>query len=274
MTTIVIADACKPSVVMTSEVFKDKIPGIVVFIADTAKDAIDHVNEKNPDLVVVDFDLPDADGPALVETLRRTYDGPILMTAYPDDNVEKAVLDHLFTHSDASEWIPKPVSVERLNQAIDHFILRGRRIKRRFESEIHTQLIAKASGRGKRAPKVGGIVTNISIGGACVELEGVLKLKKMQELTVSLSFPAEAKAEKTGATKSAKTNKSAKKTKTAKAAKAPSASPITTNDAKIKATVAWVAQGRVGLSFGRLSDVQKKCLLDYLRHSESRSDEM
>ncbi|MDQ3233432.1 MAG: response regulator, partial [Pseudobdellovibrionaceae bacterium] len=74
MTTVLIADSCKPSLVMTSEVFKDKIMGTVVDVAATGKEALDYLTARRPDLCVVDFDLPDVDGPALVEAMRKVYD--------------------------------------------------------------------------------------------------------------------------------------------------------------------------------------------------------
>ena len=90
MTTILIVDACKPSLVMTSEVFKDKIPGTVVHVSSSGKEAVEFLKENEPNLCVVDFDLPDVDGPSLVEAMRKLYSGPILMTAYPDAMVKEA----------------------------------------------------------------------------------------------------------------------------------------------------------------------------------------
>ena len=132
MTTILIADSCKPSLVMTSEVFKDKILGTVVDVAMSGKDALDYLVTKRPDLCVVDFDLPDVDGPALVEAMRKLYDGPILLTAYPSEIVKQAVEEHLFTSNDASAWISKPVSFDDLSEKIDRFLLSKHRLEKRF----------------------------------------------------------------------------------------------------------------------------------------------
>lgn len=257
MTTILIADGSKPSLVMTSEIFKDKIPGVLVYVAENGKEALEKVAEISPDMCVVDFDLPDVDGPALIEGLRRHFSGPILMTAYPDDVVYTAVRENLFTCTDASSWIPKPVKEENLCGVIDKF-LDGHRLNRRFCADIETQLVGKAAGRGKRAPKVSGMIRNISIGGAFVELSGSMKMKKSQELTMSLSFPS-VKVENTSIAGKAK-----KATKTT--AKKATASKGT--DAKIKAKVVWHSTSKgVGLEFFKLSDVQKKSLLAYLKNS-------
>lgn len=245
MTTVLIADSCKPSLVMTSEVFKDKIMGTVVDVAATGKEALDYLTARRPDLCVVDFDLPDVDGPALVEAMRRIYDGPILMTAYPSDIVKQAVVENLFAYQDASAWIQKPINFDDLSEKIDRFLISKHRLERRFSASFMTQLVGKAAGRGKRAPKVDGKVLNISLGGACVKLQGPLKVKKSQELTMSIELPSQ---EEEGST-------AARKKKTLAAA-----------DSKIKATVAWInSKGEVGLRFGKLSDVQRKQLEVYFK---------
>lgn len=243
MTTILIADACKPSLVMTSEVFKDKIPGTIVDVAITGKDALEYLANKKPDLCVVDFDLPDVDGPALVEAMRRVYSGPILMTAFPNKIVNQAIEENLFAYSDASAFIQKPVSFDSLAEKIERFLVSKHRLEKRFDTEFTTELVGKAAGRGKRAPKVSGTIVNISLSGACVKLETGAKVKKTQEVTMSIEFPSDA----------------AEKKKKAAAASG-------NGEAKIKATVAWInTRGEIGLQFSKLSDVQKKVLENYFR---------
>lgn len=248
MTTVLIADACKPSLVMTSEVFKDKIPGTVVDVAVTGKDALEYLANKKPDVCVVDFDLPDVDGPALVEAMRKVYNGPILMTAYPNAIVKQAVEENLFAYSDASAYIQKPVTFDALSDMIDKYLVNKSRLEKRFETAFDTELVGKAEGRGKRAPKVTGTIMNISLSGAKVKLAGGGKVKKTQEVTMSIEFPAETQEKK-------------KKTAGASAGASSGAS-----EAKIKATVAWInTKGEVGLQFAKLSDVQKRVLENYFR---------
>ncbi len=255
MTNILIVDTSKPSVVMTSEIFKDKIPGCVVHVAANGKESLELLGNLSPDLCVVDFDLPDVDGPSLIDAMRKEYSGPILLTAYPDAVVKQAVDLDLFTYTDASAWLVKPLKVRDLADRIDTFIDKRRRTSRRFESNIEAQLIGKASGRGKRAPKVGGHLENISHSGVCVKIEGAMKMKKKEEVLVSLRFPASG----LGSSSPKKSIKNTKNTATKKVAK--------NLDTKIKATVCWVEKGRVGLEFARLSDIQKKGLMSYLRQS-------
>jgi len=256
MTKVLIADAIKPSLVMSSEVFKDKITGCTVIIARTGLEAIQLAEQEKPDLCLVDFDLPDVDGPALVLALRKIYSGPILMTAYPDKTVEQAVEDHLFAHNDASAWIRKPIKFDELSAQIDVFLIEQNRTGKRFDMEIPMQVVAKAAGRGKRAPKSGGLITNLSLGGACIQLDTSLKMQKEQELTLSLSMATTSKAKKPAEKLTVKTKA---KTSTRK-------SP----DTKIKATVAWITKdGQVGLRFSKLTDSQQKGIEDFLKLESS-----
>ncbi len=249
MTTILIADSCKPSLVMTSEVFKDKILGTVVDVALSGKDALEYLAGKRPDLCVVDFDLPDVDGPALVEAMRKLYDGPILMTAFPSEIVKQAVDEHLFTFNDASAWIAKPVNFEILSDMIDRFLLSKHRLEKRFDTEVEAHLVAKAAGRGKRAPKVSGSLVNMSLGGACVKVTGASKFKKSLEVTVSVLLPAE-QAPVSAAPATGKKKK---------------AGPALI-ETKIKAMVAWTnPKGEIGLQFAKLTDIQKKQLETFFK---------
>lgn len=263
MTTILIADSSKASLVMTSEVFKDKITGALVLVASSGKETLEHLNKSRPDLCVVDFDLPDVDGATLVEEMRKVYNGPILLTAFPDAIVQQAVNAHLFTFNDASGWLAKPIDVSELNKKIDQFLIEGHRLGRRFNAAMKAELIAKAAGRGKRAPKVQGKMMNISLGGACVKLDTTSsKVKKSQEITLSLTWTEGGKnaevtvAPAAGKSKS-KTRTVAKKVPTAKGK---------LNEAKLKAKVAWISpDGQVGLQFAKLTDLQMKGLVAILR---------
>lgn len=247
MTVVLIADASKPSLVMTSEVFKDKVLGTVVDFTQTGKDTIAYLQEKTPDICIVDFDLPDTDGPALYEAIRKIYKGPVLITAYPDPFVEEAIKNNLFAFNDACSWVRKPVKFDDLSEKIDRFLLSGHRVSKRYSTQVSTQLISKAAGRGKRAPKVEGHVIDMSFGGARIRCGSTLKVKETEELTLSLSIP----------------DSMPRKEKTVKTSKLA--------ETKIKATVAWTSSdGEIGVQFSRLTDVQKKNLEDYFRVYENQ----
>jgi DNA-binding response OmpR family regulator len=254
---ILIADSSKPGVVMSSEIFKDKITGAQVFVAHTGMETIEIVKAEKPDLVMVDFDLPDADGASLITALRSIYSGPVLMTAFEDDIVNEAVNDLLFAFNDASGWIPKPVKFDVLAEKIEKFLIDGQRLGRRFETEIDSLIIAKAAGRGKRAPKVNGKLVNISLGGARLNLEGSMRMKKSQEVTLSFSIPAASAAKNKKKVAKKKTTKKVTKKTTTRAKKGV--------ETKIKAQIAWYTKEEVGLRFTKLSDVQKRGLEAFLR---------
>lgn len=240
--TFLIADSSKPSLVMTSEIFKDKNPGAVILVAKNGADVLSHLETAEPDLCVIDFDLPDVDGATLIAAMRKTYRGPILLTAYKDKIVDKAIEDLLFTYNDASRVIQKPVRKEDILSAFTKFIAENHRIDKRFDTEIGTILVGKAAGRGKRAPKVEGKMVNLSLGGACIAAEPGKEVPQCEEYTLTLTLPQPPK-------KSATTPDKA------------------TMETKVKAQIAWSSQksGMIGLKFSKLTEAQKKGLIHLFR---------
>lgn len=191
--TVHIIDSSKPSLVMSSEVFKDKMPGATVSFSMTGKDGLTFVSSKlgkeAPDALVVDFNLPDADGVTLIKELRKFYKGPIFMTACPDKIVDHAVQEELFHYHDACCWIPKPVRYEVLEKRIEQFLINRHRLGKRFEVELPMMMIGKGEGRGKRSPKFDGRLVNISMGGLGLVLNESAKLKRDEEFVVSIGVP-------------------------------------------------------------------------------------
>jgi CheY-like chemotaxis protein len=189
-----IIDASKASLVMSSEVFKDKIPGSIVSYSLTAKEGLVHLQSRSdqdtPTAVVVDFNLPDADGVTLTKELRKFYNGPIFLTAHPDKIVDLAVSEELFFYHDACCWIPKPVRFDVLEKRIEQFVINRHRILKRFDVNYPTLLTGKGEGRGKRAPKFDGRLVNISIGGVCMAVNNPGKLRRDEEFVVTLGVPS------------------------------------------------------------------------------------
>lgn len=266
MARILIADAGKASLVMSSEVFKDKIPGAVISVARTGQEAVRALTEFKPDMCVVDFDLPDVDGVTLICEMRRHFHGPILLTAYPERIVDEAVSKHLFGYDDASSWLPKPVKADDLAEKIDCFLTMGRRVRRRFDTSVETLLVGKGAGRGKRAPKAAGNVINLSLDGACVKLEAVLAMKMSEEFTLSIPLPVPGvKALPVKAVPAAK-----KKGASARSGKRPTPTIKVAPrypEAKIKARIAWRSScGKMaGLRFEKMSDLHRRGLETLLR---------
>jgi CheY-like chemotaxis protein len=243
---------------MSSEVFKDKIAGATILVATTGKQCLEVLSQTNPDMCVVDFDLPDTDGIVLITAMRKTYKGPILLTAFPDKNVEEAAKSDLFAWGDAGGWVPKPVRFEALADKIDKFLLDKHRIGKRFDISIETIIIGKGAGRGKRAPKANGKITNLSLGGCCIELDSPIKFKNGEEMTVSLNLPQ-------NDVNTATSDKSSLRSRAASTTKAKVSEEAA--DSKIKCTVAWIDKKciRAGIQFNKLTDIQKKGLEQLLR---------
>jgi DNA-binding NtrC family response regulator len=85
--------------------------GYLVRASATAAEGLKHLKEIAPDLVLLDYRLPDADGLALLETIHRQWpDVPvIMMTGYA--NVETAVQA---MHLGAYDYVSKPFSLEQM----------------------------------------------------------------------------------------------------------------------------------------------------------------
>jgi len=261
MATILIADAGKASLVMSSEVFKDKIPGAVVHVATNGKDCMAICQQHKVDLCLIDFDLPDVDGVSLILALRDFFTGPILLSAYPEKIVEEAVANDLFAFNDAGAWIRKPVQFDDLADRIEMFLVNNHRLGRRFPLRVTTQLVGKGAGRGKRAPRMVAELVNVSIGGACIKIDKLVKLKSGQEF--NLALPLSGKMRDVGP-KDATKSKARKGAAAARPVKPPAIKFKA--DEAVKAKVCWVSpDGRVGLQFGKLSDGQRKGLEVLLR---------
>jgi CheY-like chemotaxis protein len=239
MAEVLIIDTCKSSIVMTSEIFKDKLPGTLVTIASNGAQALEKLPLKAFDMVVVDFDLPDTDGVTLTKMLRKEFAGPILITAFPQTIVDTAIANDLFAYADSSSWVKKPIRFEDLSVKIDRFITRGFRLKRRFRTSIDAMLVGKGAGRGKRAPKIKGNIIKLSLGGALVKLEEHGKLHQGDEITLSFCLPE------------SKTNTLS----------------VPTTTQKIKAIIASTNKEKkeAGVQFDMLSDANRKTLETVIR---------
>lgn len=247
MVTVLIVDSNKASTVMSAEAIKEKISGVRIMTASTGKDGIAMAKEEKPDMCLVDFDLPDADGISMVQTLRQHYKGPILLSVYPDEVATSAIRKELFVFNDSGDFLAKPIASKKLGEKIQHFITDGKRIGKRFDVaplNVECTLIGKAEGRGKRAPKFESCLKTLSIGGASVEvLEKAHKVLMRSQVTISMQTPTINK------------NKFVKR------------GPNKFTEVKIKAKVVWKSKPFIGLAFERLTEVQQLQIESFLRIS-------
>lgn len=249
MPRILIADASKSSLVMTSEVFKDKLPGAAIDVAVSGNQCLDMLPLNVYDMIVVDFDLPDADGVTLTKVVRKQFNGPILLTAFPEEIVDLAINKELFVYHDSCMWIAKPVKFDTLAEKIDLFLINKKRLCKRFQTDIATLMVGKGAGRGKRAPKVKGSIVNMGIGGALITLNESLRMKIGDEVMITFDMPV-----------------IGQKTEFDEI----DLSKIQNGPSKIKAKIAWTNKKRnqAGIQFDNLTDQHRKSLEIILRKSE------
>jgi CheY-like chemotaxis protein len=137
MKRILIADASKASLVMTSEVFKDHFPGVQVVVARTSADAIDAAkNAGELDAFIIDYDLPDRDGAYTAARLKKQFTQPVLITAFDRVDVQENIDRELSAFDDCLSWIKKPVKPEMVVSLAQRFIEGKHRCQRRVDCSL------------------------------------------------------------------------------------------------------------------------------------------
>lgn len=276
MTAILIADTSKSSIVMTSEIFKDKILGATIDVVGTGEECVNIVCQKNFDLIVLDFDLPDADGVSLCKLLRQHYNGPVLITAFPDKIVQSAIENELFPYNDAMDWIPKPVRAEALNHIIQKYLLDKKRVQKRYITNMDAALSSPGDKKGLRTERFKGNVINISIGGALLQLDQGAELRNGEEISLTLYHSAEKKlssSEQDSAQTSIPKTKTRSKTKGTNAGSEPKnkgTPTLKTGSSRLKAKIAWADQKKhtAGISFLSLTESNRKVLEVIMKESK------
>jgi len=89
-----------------------------VFFALDGEQAIEMLDDTQPDLIIIDVRLPGADGPQIVRKLRRYTSVPVMMvSSYPQDVTEDELV-RLHIHS----ALIKPVDPEVLEIEVDSLL--------------------------------------------------------------------------------------------------------------------------------------------------------
>ncbi|NBW80763.1 response regulator [bacterium] len=156
MKRILIADASKASLVMTSEVFKDHFPGVQVVVARTSADALEAAKAHGElDAFIIDYDLPDRDGAYTAARLKKMFTQPILITAFDRPDVHETIDRDLSAFDDCLSWLKKPVKPELVVSLAQRFIEGKHRCQRRLscsipaflEIEFKPSVLAAAAGK-------------------------------------------------------------------------------------------------------------------------------
>ena len=176
---------------MTSEVFKDCVKGCQINIVNTGKECVDFLHHSpDTDMVVVDFNLPDTDGVVLSRHLKRSYKGPVIITAFPDQVVNDAIAKELFAYHDAHHWVQKPVRLKLFSSVIHQFLNRNRRLSKRFvyTADVHCDVSAQPN---QPKLKLAGHVEDISMGGMKIHIpeSGKMELHPASKLTARFMLP-------------------------------------------------------------------------------------
>lgn len=186
MAHIMVVDENKSSVVMTSEVFKEIVPGTTVTVCHNGHDCLEEMKNGAFDAVVVDFDLPDTDGISLAKILKKTVDKPIFITAFPDKTITEAIGTELFLHQDLSSWIKKPVNSKDMTTIVESYMRQKGRIARRFGVTIKDIVVSgDRAGKGKAQTKAK--IISLSISGAQIQVATSVKYEV--GANVSIKFP-------------------------------------------------------------------------------------
>ena len=92
--------------------------------ADNGEQALKQLYASPPDLILLDWMLPDTNGPALIKTIRKNaalYDTPIIMLTAKAEETDK--VKGLTIGAD--DYMTKPVSLQELNARVNALIRRS-----------------------------------------------------------------------------------------------------------------------------------------------------
>jgi DNA-binding response OmpR family regulator len=142
----------------TAEAIHEKLSasGYHPLVAHTGEDGLRSFYDHEPDLVILDLMLPDADGADICRAIRRTATTPIVMLTAKVEEVDRIVGLEI----GADDYIPKPFSTKEL-------VARVRAVLRRSERSMSPpSVIRSAAGivvdEGRREVSVEGDVVHLT----------------------------------------------------------------------------------------------------------------
>lgn len=89
--------------------------------AASGKEALDYVSAKEPDLVVMDWQMPDMNGIQTCRTLRAHFSRPVIMISGNRSNSIGVALA-----AGADDYLAKPFSIDELVTRIESVLQRGK----------------------------------------------------------------------------------------------------------------------------------------------------
>lgn len=143
---ILIVDDDRPSLKMTAFLLREE--GYTVFTADNGQEALRMIDEKTPDLLVLDVMMPGMDGWEVTRTLRRTTNLPILILSAKGETSDRVHGLDL----GADDYLAKPFEPSEL-------LARVRAVLRRAEAFTFGEPQSQLSVEGFRLDPVNNTVT-------------------------------------------------------------------------------------------------------------------
>jgi DNA-binding response OmpR family regulator len=127
-----------------------KNAGYAVKTAATGAEAMQHLGDGAPALIVLDLMLPDVDGIELCRRVRQRWDVPILMLTARDEDVDKII----GLEVGADDYMTKPFNPRELVARVKSILRRATPDRRERESDVlrHGELVVDA---GRREVRVG-----------------------------------------------------------------------------------------------------------------------
>jgi two-component system response regulator VicR len=117
--------------------FNLTIEGYEVVTAFDGEEAIQKVNEENPDLILLDLMLPKKDGLEVAREVRKTHDMPIIMVSAKDSEIDKV----LGLELGADDYVTKPFSNRELIARVKANLRRGTQAKTENEPDSHADIV-------------------------------------------------------------------------------------------------------------------------------------
>jgi CheY-like chemotaxis protein len=162
--------------------------GYSIWEASTCGEALALADHHKPDLILLDLGLPDGDGLAVAQELRRrpnTARIPIaVLTGQWLVGSRAEVLANL-----CAGIIPKPVTIERLERDLKLLMTRRRGLTRRFPRvplEAPVQWRMRGGGEFTETYDATGVARTLSEGGLMVELPAPLAVASLLDLRVEV----------------------------------------------------------------------------------------
>jgi DNA-binding response OmpR family regulator len=146
MMRILIVDDDRPSLKMTAFLLREE--GYNVFTADNGHDALRMIDEKTPDLLILDVMMPGMDGWEVTRRLRRTTNLPIIILSAKGETTDRVFGLDL----GADDYLAKPFEPSEL-------LARVRAVLRRAEAFTFGEPQTQLSVEGFRLDPVNNTVT-------------------------------------------------------------------------------------------------------------------